>query len=79
MSHVIELDARHRASLGALASYDRYLAKVETDGTIVLTPAVVLSAAEAALLERPDIIQGIESNRAAGLPGRRQRPSRKRP
>lgn len=50
MAQVIAHDARHRASLGALATHDRYLAEVETDGTTVLTPAVVMSAAEAALL-----------------------------
>lgn len=78
MSQIIELDTRRRASLGILATHDRYLVEVEPDGTIVLTPAVVMSSAEAALLERPDILKKIEDNRAAGLPGPRRRPARKR-
>lgn len=43
---VVEVDSRKRISLGALAKYDRYLVDVEEDGTIVLTPAVVLPARE---------------------------------
>lgn len=73
---LIELDSRSRASLKALASHDRYIAEVEGDGTIVLTPAIVMSATEARLMERPDILDGIETNRAAGYPGKRTRPER---
>jgi hypothetical protein len=47
---VLEVDSRRRISLGALAEHDRYLVDVEEDGTIVLTPAVVMSAAQARLL-----------------------------
>lgn len=46
---LIELDERRRASLGRLKTVKpggRYLARTEPDGTIVLTPAVVLPAAE---------------------------------
>lgn len=50
--------------------------EVEDDGSIVLTPAVVLSKAELALLNRPEILESIEKNRAAGLHGRRGRPAR---
>lgn len=39
---LIELDARNRASLGKLARHRRYLAKLQPDGTIVLTPAAVV-------------------------------------
>jgi hypothetical protein len=46
---LLEVDARRRISLGPLAEYDRYFVDVEEDGTIVLTPAVVMSAAEARL------------------------------
>jgi hypothetical protein len=46
---LLEVDARRRISLGSLAEHDRYLVEVEEDGTIVLTPAVVMSAAEARL------------------------------
>jgi hypothetical protein len=47
---VLEVDSRRRISLGPLAAHDRYLVEVEEDGTIVLTPAVVMSAAQARLL-----------------------------
>jgi hypothetical protein len=46
---LVELDSRRRISLGPLATHDRYLIDVEEDGTIVLTPAVVMSVAEARL------------------------------
>jgi hypothetical protein len=78
MGSLIELDARDRASLKSLATHKRYLAEVEPDGTIVLTPAVVMSAAEARLMERPDILRKVEERREAGLPGKRTRPRRTR-
>jgi hypothetical protein len=46
---LLEVDARGRISIGSLATHDRYLVEVEDDGTIVLTPAVVMSAVEARL------------------------------
>lgn len=45
---LIQLDRRHRASLGRIARHYRYLAHVESDGTIVLTPAVVVQETRAA-------------------------------
>ena len=47
---LLELDTRRRISLGQIAKHDRYLAVAEADGTIVLTPAVVMTEAEAARL-----------------------------
>jgi hypothetical protein len=47
--NLLEVDSRRRISLGPLAQHDRYLVEVEDDGVIVLTPAVVLSVAEARL------------------------------
>lgn len=71
---LIELDSCSRASLKQIAKHERYLVEVEGDGTIVLTPAVVMSTAEALLMGRGDILGQVEANRAAGLPGRRTRP-----
>ena len=51
---VLEVDSRRRISLGALATHDRYLVEVEDDGTIVLTPAVVMSVTEANLMSAPE-------------------------
>jgi hypothetical protein len=60
-SVLIELDDRRRVSLGRLASHDRYLATVEPDGTIVLHPAVVMTAAQAKLDDRPELSTGIDT------------------
>lgn len=38
---LVEVDARKRVSLGGLVQHRYYLAKVESDGTIILTPAEV--------------------------------------
>jgi hypothetical protein len=46
---LLEVDSRRRISFGSLATHSRYLASVEDDGTIILTPAVVMTAAEARL------------------------------
>lgn len=48
---LLEVDARRRISLGSLATHDRYLATREEDGTIVLTPAVVMPVAVAAKID----------------------------
>lgn len=69
MGTLLELDGRGRVAIGKLAGgTERYLAEVENDGTIVLTPAVVLSEAEVKLLSRVDILQTVSANRDAGRP-----------
>jgi prophage tail gpP-like protein len=60
---LLELDDRKRASLARIARHSRYLATVEEDGTVVLTPAVVMSAAEAAYLANPTLASSIENAR----------------
>ena len=75
---VLEVDSRRRISLGALATHDRYLVEVEDDGTIVLTPAVVMSVAQANLMAAPatsDQIDGFLGDPASG--SRRARPERR--
>lgn len=57
---VLEVDSRRRISLGSLAEHDRYLVDVEEDGTIVLTPAVVMSAAQARLLAAAETSRRID-------------------
>ena len=49
-SVLLDVDARRRVSLGALATERRYLARLEPGGVIVLEPAVVMSSARAQLL-----------------------------
>lgn len=58
---LIELDERRRASLGKLGHHQRYLAHEEPDGTLVLTPAVVMSESQARLLARPDVMNEIDA------------------
>jgi hypothetical protein len=41
---LLEVDSRRRVSLGPLAKSELYLVEVEEDGTIILTPAVVVPA-----------------------------------
>ena len=80
MSQLVELDSRRRVSLGRLGrpEHRRYLVTEEPDGTLVLTPAVVMTAHEAALLRRPDLVERIETDlanpdRAVRSPIRRDR------
>jgi hypothetical protein len=76
MTRLIEADSRGRLSLGN--PNERYLVEVEDDGTTILTPAVVVSKTENALLQRPDILSLIEKNRQNGLQGRTGRPPRRK-
>jgi hypothetical protein len=69
---LLELDTRRRLSLGRLAQHDRYIATVEEDGTIVLTPAVVMTEAEARLLAVPAVQEMAEflKDPSTGVPWR---------
>jgi hypothetical protein len=79
MDILLELDERKRASLARLEPrHSRYLASIQSDGTIVLTPAVVMSQAEAALLANTGLMTEIEDARAHPERGS-QRPPRRRP
>lgn len=76
---LLEVDGRRRVSLGALASHDRYLARVEEDGTIILTPAVVLPLAEARLNAATETAREIDEFLEHPETGqRRTRPKRRR-
>ncbi len=57
---LIELDSRKRAALGRLAHHDRYLARVEPDGTLILTPATVMTKQEADRFLDPEIVALVE-------------------
>lgn len=62
---LVELDDRRRVSLGrhARPGDHRFLLHVEPDGTIVLTPAVVISELEAAYRTNEDLVATVEANR----------------
>ncbi len=84
MSHLIELDSRRRLALGKLGNpeHTRYLVDEQPDGTLVLTPAVVMSQQEVALLRNVELVSRLETEVAdpatwtTGSPARRPRPPR---
>jgi hypothetical protein len=55
------VDERGRTSLARVRShdYDRYLVEEFDDGTLVLTPAVTISALELATLRNPEVMKAI--------------------
>ena len=62
---LLELDERRRASLGKIGrpEHRRYLVTEEPDGTVVLTPAVVMSELEARFLANRELVERVEENR----------------
>jgi len=75
---LIEVDERGRTSLGRLHPVPgRYLGEVQSDGTVILHPASVMTAAQAKLLGRTDVMQAIDDLAAHPDTGiRRGRPRR---
>jgi hypothetical protein len=61
MEKLIELDAKRRAVIGKLGQPDhtRYLARDYPDGTIVLTPAVVMPIRQARFMADGDRVERI--------------------
>ena len=80
MPQLVELDARRRVALGRIGNpeHDRYLVTEHTDGTLVFTPAVVMTAHEAALLRHPELVEQIEADRADPTRAARSRARRPR-
>ena len=71
---LVELDSRRRAALGRLARHSRYLAEVDGDGVITLTPAAVVSALEATLISRrPDLLQPADRSNLVSIKADRRR------
>ena len=61
---LIELDDDRRASLERVgrAEHRLYLARQDPDGTITLTPAVVMSEIEARFLANPTLMQQLDDD-----------------
>ncbi|SED92849.1 hypothetical protein [Rhodococcus koreensis] len=57
---LIELDARGRANLGRFSKNARFLAHSEEDGTIVLQPARIVTAAEERLHRNPEVLERVQ-------------------
>jgi hypothetical protein len=71
MEPVIELDDRGRTNLRKFGGrpHGRYLVTVQPDGTLILRPAVVMSAQEAAMWqERPQLMNEIAGHVAGTAP-----------
>lgn len=66
MSQLVELDSRRRVALGRLGNpeHDRYLVTEHEDGSLVFTPAVVMTVHEAALLRHPELVEQIKADQA---------------
>lgn len=63
----VDVDSRNRISLGKLASAKRYLATVDEDGSIHLTPAATISLRELEVLKNPELVERIQEGiRQAG-------------
>lgn len=82
-AQLVELDARRRVALGRLGNpeHNRYLVTEHPDGSLLLTPAVVMTAHEAALLRNPELVDQIEQDladpsKAAPSSARRPKPDR---
>lgn len=65
MTYLVEVDSRKRVSLGGVAGEPgtRYMAEVDEEGVITLSPAVIMTELEARLLQRPDIMAAVEHSR----------------
>ena len=79
MPQLVELDARRRVALGRLGKteHSRYLVTEQPDGTLIFTPAVVMTQHEAALLRHPELVEQIEADQAD--PSRLVRSKARRP
>jgi hypothetical protein len=71
----ITLDPRRRTSLAKVGRKQdtQYLVSEHDDGTLVLTPAITIPAAELAALADPDVRTAMERARTPGdVPARRR-------
>lgn len=66
---LLEVDARRRITLGALAQHRRYLATVQDSGQILLTPATIVPAGDVAQ-QIQDTIDHPEHRVRRGRPAR---------
>jgi hypothetical protein len=80
MPEHLQVDSRGRVTLGRLAAEGvrHYLAHPQPDGSILLEPAEVISAAEARLRENPELLARLERDASPGAPRRQHRPRARR-
>lgn len=63
-STLVQIDGRKRASLGAMARFDQYMAREEPNGTIIFEPAVILTPSERAFLADPELVAALSNANA---------------
>jgi hypothetical protein len=76
---LVELDARRRCALGRIGrpEHSRYLVSEQPDGTLIFTPAVVMTEHEAALLRHPELanqIRAVQTDRSQLIESQTRRP-----
>jgi hypothetical protein len=71
------VDERGRTSLARVRShdYDRYIVEEFPDGTLVLTPAVTISALELAALRDPAVMAAVTKAKTGDRSTLRRRPA----
>ena len=74
----LAVDERGRTSLARVRShhYDRYIVEEFPDGTLVLTPAVTISAVELAALSDPMVRAAVAAAKSGDQSELRRRPRR---
>ena len=58
---LVETDARGRTNLSKFSKNDRFIARREDDGTIILEPARIVSAGEDRLRRNPELLARLEA------------------
>jgi hypothetical protein len=58
---LVETDARGRTNLSKFSKNDKFLASREDDGTIILQPARIVSAAEDRLRRNPETLKRLQA------------------
>lgn len=76
MKKELVLDARRRTSLARVGRKvdDRYLVDEKEDGTLVLTPATVVSQHELNLLRNPDFLRALQQAESGQIVRRDRQP-----
>lgn len=72
----IVLDKRRRTSLARIGrrSDERYLVEEKEDGTLIMTPAVLVSQHELDLLRNPRFVKAVEQAEAGQMVRRARQP-----
>ncbi|WP_131726381.1 hypothetical protein [Mycobacteroides immunogenum] len=60
---LLEVDSRRRLNLNKVGHHDLYTASVHEDGTIILTPALVISPAELHFLHDAEVQRIVQVGR----------------